>query len=173
MNFDYDNFTENNAIIKRETRTTVLISLSMVASIIIYALISYYFTETIKTPIIEISPTLLNTIFNVLNIVAIFMVVIVLAVRKTIYYSQRIIKEDFTLIQILLKWKKVDIVLIAVAESISVMGLIISFLGMPIGRTFHFFVTSILVILVIMPINWKIRDKLRILNHQRDMNIRF
>lgn len=173
MNFDYDNFTENNAIIKRETQTTVLISLSMVASIIIYALISYYFTETKRAPFVEITPTLLNTIFNVLNIIAIFMVVIVLAVRKTIYYSQRIIKDDFTLIQILHKWKKVDIILIAVAESISVMGLIISFLGMPIGRTFHFFVTSILVILVIMPINWKIRDKLRILNHQRNMNIRF
>jgi len=173
MNFDYDNFTENNAVIKRETKTIVLISISMVASIIIFAFISYYFTKTKTIQFIEIPPALLNSIFNVLNIVAIFMVVIVLAVRKTIYYSARIIKEDFTLIQVLHKWKKIDIILIAVAESISVLGLVISFLGMPIARTFHFFVTSILVILVIMPINWKIRDKLRILNHQRDMNIPF
>ena len=173
MNFDYDNFTENNALIKRETRTTVLISLSMVATIIIFALITYYFSETKKISFVDISPTLLNSIFNVLNIAAIFMVVIVLAIRKTIYYSPRTIKEDFTLIQVLHKWRTIDIILIVVAESIAVMGLVISFLGMPIGRTFHFFITSTLVILVIMPINWKVRDKLRILNHQRDMNINF
>ena len=101
------------------------------------------------------------------------MVVVVLAIRKTIYYSGRIIKDDFTLIQVLQKWKKIDIILIAVGESIAVMGLLISLLGMPIGRTFHFFITSTLVILIIMPINWKVRDKLRILNNQRNMNVSF
>lgn len=173
MNFDIDNLSKNNTIIKRETKTTVLICLAMVASIILYALISYYFSTIKKISFMEISPDKLNTIFNVLNIVAIFMVVVVLAIRKTIYYSGRIIKDDFTLIQILQKWKVIDIILTAVGESISVMGLLITMLGMPIGRTFHFFITSALVILIIMPINWKVRDKLRILNHQRDMNVSF
>ena len=173
MNFDIDNFSKNNTIIKRETKTTVLICLSMVASIIFYALISYYFSAIKKISFMEISPDKLNSIFNVLNIIAIFMVVVVLAIRKTIYYSGRIIKDDFTLIQILQKWKVIDIILTAVGESISVMGLLITMLGMPIGRTFHFFITSTLVILIIMPINWKVRDKLRILNHQRDMNVSF
>ncbi len=173
MNFEYDDFTKNNSIIKKETRKTLVISLSMVASVIVYALISHYVTGIKNISFINISPVFLNSIFNIMNIVAIFMVVIVLAVRKTIYYSPRTIKDDFTLIQVLQKWKAIDIILITVAKSISVIGLVISLLGMPIGRTFHFFVTSILVILVIMPINWKVRDKLRILNHQRDMNIRF
>ncbi len=115
----------------------------------------------------------MNNIFNIMNLSAIFMVVAVLAVRKTIYYSVRTIKEDFTLTQIVQRWRSIDIILVAVAESISILGLVISFLGVPFGRTFHFFITSVLVILIVMPINWKIRDKLRILNHQRDMNIRF
>ena len=173
MNFQYDKFSENNEIIKKETRTTVLICLSLVVSVIVYALISYYLTEVKKTSFVTIAPDNLNNIFNIMNLVAIFMVVAVLAVRKTIYYSERTIKEDFTLTQIVQKWRSIDIILVAIAESISILGLVISLLGVPFGRTFHFFITSILVILIIMPINWKIRDKLRILNHQRDMNIRF
>jgi len=173
MNFQYDKFSENNEIIKKETRTTVLICLSLVVSVIVSAFISYYLTEVKKLSFVNIAPENLNNIFNIMNLAAIFMVVAVLAVRKTIYYSQKTIKEDFTLTQIVQKWRSIDIILVAVAESISVLGLVISFLGVPFGRTFHFFITSVLVILIIMPINWKIRDKLRILNHQRDMNIKF
>jgi len=173
MNFQYDKFSENNEIIRKETRTTVLICLTLVISVIVYALISYYLTEVKNISFITIAPESLNNIFNIMNLAAIFMVVAVLAVRKTIYYAERIIKEDFTLTQILQKWRSIDIILVAVAESISILGLVISLLGVPFGRTFHFFITSVLVILIIMPINWKIRDKLRILNHQRDMNIRF
>ncbi len=173
MNFEYDKFSENNAIIKKETRTTVLICFSLVASVIIYALISYYLTGVKKISLVKIAPDTLNNIFNVMNITAIFMVVAVLAVRKTIYYSSRTIKDDFTLTQIVQKWRSIDIILLAVAESISILGLVISLLGVPFGRTFHFFITSVLVILIIMPMNWKVRDKLRILNYQRDMNVRF
>ena len=173
MNFEYDKFTENNEIIKKETRTTVLISLSMVASVIVYALISYYLTEIKKSVLVKISPENLQNIFNVLNIIAILMVVAVLAVRKTIYYSRKTIKDDFTLVQVMQKWRSIDIILIAIGESISILGLVISLAGIPFGRSFHFFVTSVLVILIIMPMNWKVRDKLRILNHQRDLNIRF
>ncbi|MEN8221874.1 MAG: hypothetical protein ABFR36_01335 [Acidobacteriota bacterium] len=173
MNFEYDKFSENNEIIKKETRTTVLICLAMVASVIVYALISYYLTEVKKISFADISPDNLSNIFNIMNIAAIFMVIAVLAIRKTIYYSTKIIKDDFTLIQIIQKWRSIDIVLIAIGESISILGLVISLLGVPFGRTFHFFITSVLVILIIMPMNWKVRDKLRTLNHQRDMNVRF
>ena len=173
MNFEYDKFSENNKIIKKETKTTVRICLSMVASVIVYALISYYLTEVKKISFVKISPENLQNIFNVLNILAIFMVIAVLAVRKTIYYSSKAIKDDFTLIQVMQKWRSIDILLIAIGESISIFGLIISLIGIPFSRSFHFFITSILVILIIMPMNWKVRDKLRILNHQRDMNIRF
>jgi len=173
MNFEYDSFSENNALIKKETRTTVLISLSMVFSVIVYALISKFISGSEEISPVKIAPDTFTNIFNAFNIAAIFLVVVVLAVRKTIYYSPKIIKDDFTLLQILKKWRVIDIILIAVGESISILGLVISLLGMPFGRTFHFFLTSILVILIIMPMNWKVRDKLRILNHQRDMNVRF
>jgi len=173
MNFEYDNFSKNNAIIKDEIRKTVVICLMMVASVIGYFIISYFFSKGNGLKFSSIDRNSLETIFNISNIAAIFMVVIVLAIRKTIYYSEKMIKEDFTLTQIMRKWRVIDIILVAVGETISVIGLLISLLGMPIGRTFHFFITSILVILIIMPFNWKVRDKLRILNSQRNMNVIF
>ncbi len=173
MNFEYDDFSKNNLIIKKETKNTTIICLAMIASVIVYFLISYFFSGSNGIRPLTIDKNTLSTLFNVLNVVAIFMVVIVLAVRKTIYYSGKVIKDDFTLTQIMKKWKNIDIVLATIGETISVIGLFISFLGMPLGRTFHFFVTSIIVILIIMPINWKVRDKLRILNNQRNMNIKF
>ncbi len=173
MNYEYDNFTKNNALIKKETLITVKLCISMVFSVITFALISYYFSGSNGSSIFDISKKDLNMILNILNIMAIIIVIIVLAVRKTIYYSPKFIKDDFTLIQILRKWKSIDITLAVIAEFISIMGLVISLLGMPFSRTFHFFVTSALVILIIMPINWKVRDKLRILNSERDMNVKF
>ncbi len=173
MNFGYDNFTENNEIIKRETKSTVLICISTVVSVLLLALISNYSTKSTNSLFTSLQPDDMKLIFNVLNIAAILIVIIVLAVRKTIYYSSHTIKDDFSLIQILRKWRTIDIILSAIAELIAIMGLTISLLGMPFGRTFHFFVTSALVILIIMPINWKVRDKLRILNQQRDMDVEF
>lgn len=173
MTFEYEKFSENNEIIKKETRSTVLICLVMAASVIVYALISYFLTEVKSVTLANIPPDTLSNVFMVMNIAAIFLVVAVLAVRKTIYYSGRTIKDDFSLVDVLRKWRSIDIILVAIGESISILGLVISLLGVPFGRAFHFFITSLLVIMIIMPMNWKVRDKLRILNHQRDMNIRF
>ena len=173
MNYDYNNFSDNIRIIKKETKTTVLICISMVLTVFIYAFIAYYLSDIKKTALVTIPADTLQNLLNTFNIAAILMVVIVLAVRKTIYYSPRTIKDDFSLTQVLAKWRVIDIILAAVAESISLLGLAISLLGMPFGRTFHFFITSVLVILIVMPVNWKVRDKLRILKEQRDMNVGF
>ncbi|MEN8152706.1 MAG: hypothetical protein ABFR75_01675 [Acidobacteriota bacterium] len=173
MSSDYKNFTENNKIIKEETKKTVLISIAMLISIVIYALISYFIGSKNGIKFIEIDKKTIKLIFDVLNVLAITMVISVLTIRRTIYYSTKFIKDDFNIKQILSKWRTLDIILLSIGESIALLGLTITILGMPFARTFHFFITSALVILIIMPINWKVRDKLRNLNFQRDMHISF
>lgn len=173
MNIVENTFTKNNQIIKDDTKKTILISLSMVLSVIIYALISIFLTKNHNFRIIQLKPEELHTIFNILNILAIMMVVVILAVRKTIYYSPRFVKDNMSLKQIMGTWKSLDLILLTLGEAISILGLIITFLGIPFSRSFHFFVTSILVILIIMPVNWKVRDKLKILENQRDFHFDF
>ncbi len=68
------------------------------------------------------------------------------------------------------KWRTVDIVLLAAAETVPIMGLVVSLLGAPFGRIFHFFVASGLLIIILMPIGLKVRSKLAVLRKQSDWN---
>ena len=99
--------------------------------------------------------------WSILNIVSIMLIIAVLAVRKTIYFSPRLVREDFTLAALLQRWRVIDIVLLSFAEVIAIFGLVITLLGMPFARTFHFFVSGFLLTMINMPITFKVRDKIR------------
>lgn len=159
----YEKRLKERQIIKEETRGTILIALAILFSTLCLGVIAYHIE-----PEPQIDKKTLETVYDVLNIVVIMMMVIILAVRRTIYYSSRFIKEDFTLTQVLQKWRTIDIVLLAAAETIPIMGLIITLLGMPFNRTFHFFVASGLLIIILMPIGLKVRSKLAVLRKQSD-----
>lgn len=149
---------EERKLIKQETRTTLIISISLLISVGIYTVLAYF---------IKFKPLLvqeeLENIFGVINIIVIMLMVVVLAVRRTIYFSPRFIKEDFTLVQILRKWRTIDIALLAAAETIPICGLVLTFLGMPFNRTFHFFLASALLMFILMPIGLKVRSKINII----------
>jgi len=151
----YERRLEERKIIKAETRNTIIISMAMMFSVLCMALVAYFIKTKAILPREE-----LESLWNIFNIVIVMLTVIILAVRKTIYYSPKIIKEGFTLTQILQKWRTLDLVLIGLAEIIPVMGLVISFLGMPFGWTYHYFVASGLLMFILMPIGLKVRSKL-------------
>jgi hypothetical protein len=73
------------------------------------------------------------------------------------------IKEGDTLTQILRKWRQIDIILMAVGETIPILGLIITWLGMPFARTGFIFLVSAILMIILMPVGIKIRSKLDIL----------
>ena len=79
---------------------------------------------------------------------SIVLIIVVLAVRKTIYFSPRLVREDFTLAALLQRWRIIDIVLLSFAEVIAIFGLVITLLGMPFARTFHFFVSGFLLTMI-------------------------
>lgn len=151
----YERSLEERKIIKAETKNTIKISMAMMFSVLCMALAAYF----VKTKAI-LSHDALEGLWNIFNIAIVMITVIILAVRKTIYYSPKIIKEDFTLTQILRKWRTLDLILLAAAETIPVMGLVISFLGMPFRSTYHYFVASGLLMVILMPIGLKVRSKL-------------
>jgi len=162
------NTKEFNDIIKRESKITVIISLALLFTIVLYFILSIYAFSKIS---MKIDKKLVDNVFQILNIIAIVEIIIILAIRKTIYFSEKIIKRDMRLSQILNKWRLIDIILLAIGESISIYGLVLVLMGMPIGRTYHFFVASALVILIIMPMNWKVRDKIRTLQKYREVEL--
>jgi len=142
-------------VICKESHLTMIISLSLLASIAIYTLIAYLHRGSF------LASRSVRDGWNVLNIVAIVLIIVVLAVRKTIYFSPRLVREDFTLTVLLQRWRTIDIVLLSFAELIAIFGLVITFLGMPFARTFHFFVGGFLLTMILMPITWKVKDKIR------------
>jgi hypothetical protein len=142
-------------VIRQESRLTMIISLSLLTSIVVYALVAYLHKGG--------GPTSkdVRSAWNIMNIVSIILIIAVLAVRKTVYFSPRLVKEDFTLAALLQRWRTIDIVLLSFAELIAMAGLVITLLGMPFARTYHFFVSAFLLTIILMPIAWKVKDKIR------------
>lgn len=141
--------------IKRESRLTMILSLALLASIAAYAVVAYLLAGN-RPPSRRVSEA-----WSILNIVSILLIIAVLAVRKTIYFSPRLVRDDFTLGALLQRWRTIDIVLLSFAEVIAIFGLVITLLGMPFARTFHFFVSGFLLTMINMPITFKVRDKIR------------
>jgi hypothetical protein len=141
--------------IRRESRVTMILSLALLASIVAYAAVACLAAGN-RPP-----SRAIRDAWSILNIVAIMLIIAVLAVRKTIYFSPRLVRDDFNLTALLQRWRVIDIVLLSFAEVIAIFGLVISLLGMPFARTFHFFVGGFLLTMINMPITFKVRDKIR------------
>jgi hypothetical protein len=152
---EFEKQKKEMALIRQESRNTMIVSLSLLASIVIFGLIAYLHKGSFR-----FSKGVYNA-YNILNITAIVLVIVVLAVRKTIYFSSRLINENFTLTALLQRWRIIDIILLSFGELIALSGLVITLLGMPFVRTFHFFVAAFLLTMILMPITWKVRDKIR------------
>ncbi len=155
MGIDFEKRKQERGIILRECRLTLRISLGMVASVGVFGLIAFLLKNR------PYPSQALQDLWGIFNVIAIFVVIVVLAVRRTIYFSPRWFKSDLELPAILARWRTIDLILLAGAETIALLGLMISVLGMPFGRTFHFFVSAFLVTMILMPIPWKVSDKLR------------
>jgi hypothetical protein len=149
--------------IRRESRLTMIISLAMLASIAVYTLVAYLYPALVRSPSAGTfrAGQGVREAWNILNIIAIMLIIAVLAVRKTIYFSPRLVRDDFTLAALLQRWRIIDIVLLSLAELIALFGLVITLLGMPFQHTFHFFVAGFLLALINMPVTFKVRDKIR------------
>jgi len=157
MTTEFEQRAVINQAVKRETRVTFLLSLTFLASIAMYAAVAYF----IRVRVVPGSFKTLQTIWEVFSFITVGLVIVVLAVRKTIYFSPRLIRDDFTLVALLQRWRVIDIILLTLAEAIAILGLILALLGLPFSRTYFFFVSAFLVTMILMPIPWKVRDKLR------------
>jgi hypothetical protein len=155
---EYEKRLEERRIIKKETKLTIMISVGLLITCIIYGLIAYF---------IKIKPTMTGAeqdkLYGMINLIIILIFIGIVAARRTLYYSPRIIQEDFNLTQVMKQWRKIDIVLLAIAETIPICGLVLAFLGMPFDKTFHFFLGSALLMVILMPVGIKVRSKLSIL----------
>lgn len=152
---EFEKQKQERILIRQESRITMIISLSLLLSIVVYGLIAYLHKGGFR-----FSRGVYNA-YSILNVVAIVLVIMVLAVRKTIYFSPRLVRDDYTLTDLLRRWRTIDIVLLSFGELIALFGLVITLLGMPFVRTFHFFVAAFLLTMILMPIPWKVKDKIR------------
>ncbi len=157
MEFSFENELKQTELILKESFLTKVVGLAIIISIFIYAVVAYLYKPRFPLPTKQV-----QDLWGVFNVVAIFLIVLVLGIRRTIYFSPRLIKEEFNLQALLQRWRIIDIVLMAGGETIAILGLVITLLGMPFARTFHFFVSSALVILILMPFTFKVKDKIRI-----------
>jgi len=142
----------------------MVLAVSLMGSVVLYALLASLLKIDLGVPK---EPR--ETIYSILIAVIIVVMIVILSVRKTIYFSPRIVKEDFTLTQVLRKWRVIDTILLAMAESIPLIGLLLTWMGIPWERTWFIFLVSILLIIILMPVGIKVRSKL---NYIRKYNKR-
>jgi len=158
MNTDYKKQQEEREIIQRETKKPKVFALVMLISIFFLAMAA----GLVKIDL-RVEKNFRENLYWVLIFVIILILIVILSIRKTIYYSTKIIKDEFSLTQILKKWTTIDIVLITMAEIIPILGLIITWLGVPFERTWFIFLVSALLMIILMPIGLKVRSKLGVL----------
>jgi len=155
---NYKQRLEERKIIKQETKTTIIICLGFLILNVVYGAAAFF---------IKIEPTMkqeaLEKIYGIVNLGIIMLLIAILAIRKTIYYSPKLIRHDFSIPQVLTKWRRIDLWLLAISEIIPICGLVMTFLGMPFDRTFHFFVASGILIILLTPLGIKVRSRLSIL----------
>ncbi len=155
---DYQKQIEERKIIKDQTRTTILLSVSILIEILILGVLSYFLKSKQTLP-----SDLLDKIRDMSGLGAVLLLIIIFWVRKTLYYSPRFIKEDFTLIQVLQVWSKIDLMLMAITELLPICGFVLSLLGVAFDQIFHFFVGSAVMIVLLTPLSIKVRSRLSIL----------
>ena len=154
----YKQRIEERSIIKKETKNTIIICLCVLFLNVVIGLAAFF---------IKVDPVMnyesLENFSMMVNLGIVILLIAVLAVRKTIYYSPRFIKENFTLKQVLSKWKRIDFFLLAVSQVMPICGLVMTFMGMPFDRNFHFFAASAILIVLLTPLSIKVRSRLSIL----------
>jgi len=155
---NYKQRLEERKIIKQETKTTIMICLCVLGLTVILGVAASF---------IKIEPTMkekaLEKIYGIVNLGIIMLLIAVLAIRKTIYYSPKLIRHDFSIPQVLVKWRIIDLWLLIISEIIPISGLVMTFLGMPFDRNSHFFVASGILIILLTPFGIKVRSRLSIL----------
>lgn len=163
---EYERRLEERKIIKKETRSTVIVSLCLLISCGILALVAH---------LMQTQSTMTNqqqeTVYGIVNLLIVLVIIGILAVRRSVYYSPRLIHEDFNLTQVMEKWRKIDFILLAIAQAIPICGLVLTFLGFPFDKTFHLFLGAGVLMIILMPVGIKVRSKLSILHeHFPDNN---
>lgn len=155
---DFEKRLKEKELIKQNTRTPRLIAYIMIVSIGVMALLAY--TVRIDP---DIPTSTLETLYGLAVFLIILILIAILSVRKTLYYSTRYIKENDTLEDILRKWARIDILLMSAGVTIPILGLLITWMGTPFNRTGFIFVVSAILMVILLPVGIKIRGKLEIL----------
>ena len=167
MATEFERDREERRAIKKETKPALRLGLIALLAVALCTALARFITIGVMIP-----PKTRETLFGIFILAIIMIMVAILAARKTIYYSSRLIRDDFTLTQVLRKWKTIDRTLISITGVIPVMGLILTWLGLPFSRTWFIFLVSALLLIILMPMDIKVRGKLMILRDQNpNLNI--
>jgi hypothetical protein len=155
---NYKQRLEERKIIKQETKTAIIICLCVLGLNIILGVAAFF---------IKVEPTMkqktLEKIYWYVYLGTIMLLIAIMAVRKIIYYSPKLIRPDFSIPQVLAKWKRVDLWLLLISEIIPICALVMTFLGLTFDWNYPFFIGSCILILLLTPFGIKVRSRLSIL----------
>lgn len=155
---EYQKRIEDRKVIKKETRATMILSFSLIFFTAVLGVVAYLLN--VKQ---VLSDDAQETLYGIVNVFVVLIFILILGMRRSIYYSPKLIKENFTLSQVLQKWRKIDIILLAVAELIPLTGLVLTLMGMPFDKTGHFFYGTVILMFLLAPMEIKVKSKIIIL----------
>lgn len=161
MQLHFERDLYQRKLIKEHTRISQTVGLAAIFSSLVYMAIAYFLIHPAE-PLVE-DPAVLDNIWMIVNVIVVLIMVAILALRRTVYYANRTVSRGDTLKDVLIKWQKIDLILIAAAEIIPVTGLVLRIMGLSFEKCFHFFLGSAILFLLLTPFGIKVRSKLQIL----------
>lgn len=111
--------------------------------------------------------SLLN-LSGLLMLAIVLIMIAILAARRTLYYSSRLVVDQDTLTTVLEKWNRIDKKLMISALFIPFLSMAVTLLGFPFQRTVYIFIGSAILFVILMPVGIKTRSKIEILRRYHD-----
>ncbi len=105
----------------------------------------------------------LQNIYWISNFLVVVTLIIIFSLKKSIYFSSKYIDEKDTLKTLLIKWSKFDIILMLIGLILPFAGFFCFLQGINFVGIWHFYLASILLTIMIMPMGIKVRSKLKII----------
>ncbi|MDY0296315.1 MAG: hypothetical protein RB296_03265 [Acidobacteriota bacterium] len=166
MTTEFERDREERQAIRLHTRPAIRAGVSALLIVALCALLSRLIAPEPLFP-----ARTLESLFGISVLVIILIMVIILAARKTVYYSSRLVRDDMTISELLRRWNRIDLILIGITTTIPLIGLALTWFGIPFARTWFIFLVSALLLVILLPMGIKVRGKLLILRqHHPDLN---
>jgi hypothetical protein len=155
--FQFTNSESEIKTIRLYSGRSLRLAFGFLLFMVLYAALAKFVSFTV----IEIDPAVSEKILYGLNVAAVVITMAILVISKKMYYAKFLRKSFINLEQTLKQWFKLDLICFMLAEITAVFGVVLRMAGISFGQLFHFFVLGVILILIVLPMELRILQRIK------------